>query len=103
MTAAVDGEQHADRVGPRRSPLGVALIGVFRAWQIARAGTLSPCRFVPTCSGYAIEAVEVHGGVRGGALAARRLLRCHPWGRYGYDPVPEPRSPHPPSHREVPS
>jgi uncharacterized protein len=54
-----------------------------------RSGQLSPCRFVPTCSAYGIEAVELHGAGRGVLLAARRLLRCHPWGRYGYDPVPE--------------
>ncbi|HEY5177865.1 MAG TPA: membrane protein insertion efficiency factor YidD [Terriglobales bacterium] len=45
------------------------------------------CRFVPTCSQYAIEAVEVHGVVRGGLLAAARLLRCHPFARAGFDPV----------------
>jgi putative membrane protein insertion efficiency factor len=46
------------------------------------------CRYYPSCSGYALRAVEVHGSVRGSYLAARRLLRCHPWARGGYDPVP---------------
>jgi putative membrane protein insertion efficiency factor len=46
------------------------------------------CRFVPTCSQYAIEAVECSGVVRGGLLAAARLLRCHPFARAGFDPVP---------------
>ena len=46
------------------------------------------CRFVPTCSEYAMEAVERHGVIRGGLLAAGRLLRCHPFARSGYDPVP---------------
>jgi putative membrane protein insertion efficiency factor len=46
------------------------------------------CRFVPTCSQYAIEAVERHGVVRGGLLAAARLLRCQPFARAGFDPVP---------------
>ena len=46
------------------------------------------CRFVPTCSEYAMEAVERHGVLRGSALVAGRLLRCHPFARAGYDPVP---------------
>ena len=55
--------------------------------------TLSPwigrqCRFLPTCSDYAAEALTLHGPVRGGYLAARRLCRCHPWGGSGFDPVP---------------
>lgn len=66
-----------------------ALVGLFRGWQRLRAGRPSPCRFVPTCSAYGIEAVEQHGALRGGALAVRRVLRCHPWGRFGYDPVPD--------------
>jgi putative membrane protein insertion efficiency factor len=58
--------------------------------------TLSPwigrqCRFLPTCSDYAAEALILHGPVRGGYLSVRRLCRCHPWGGSGYDPVP-PRS-----------
>jgi putative membrane protein insertion efficiency factor len=47
------------------------------------------CRYVPTCSQYAVEAVMKHGIFRGGWLALRRILRCHPWGGSGYDPVPE--------------
>ena len=55
--------------------------------------TLSPwigrqCRFTPTCSDYAKEALILHGPLRGGWLAARRLVRCHPWGGSGHDPVP---------------
>ena len=48
------------------------------------------CRFVPTCSEYAMEAVEHHGAIRGSVLAAGRLLRCHPFARAGFDPVPPP-------------
>lgn len=46
------------------------------------------CRFTPTCSQYAIEAIRKHGVVKGLYLAVRRILRCHPWGGSGYDPVP---------------
>lgn len=46
------------------------------------------CRYVPTCSQYAVEAVMKHGIIRGGWLALKRILRCHPWGGSGYDPVP---------------
>jgi putative membrane protein insertion efficiency factor len=74
------------------SPSGAVralLLGLIRLYQL----TLSPwlgtqCRYEPTCSRYAAEALETHGVVRGVWLAAKRLGRCHPWGRSGYDPVP---------------
>jgi putative membrane protein insertion efficiency factor len=47
------------------------------------------CRFTPTCSCYAIEAIDQHGALKGGWLGLKRLLRCHPWAKGGYDPVPE--------------
>ena len=47
------------------------------------------CRYAPSCSHYAIEAIERHGALRGGYLSAARLLRCHPWASWGFDPVPE--------------
>lgn len=48
------------------------------------------CRFTPTCSAYAREAFLLHGTIKGAILTLRRLLRCHPWGGSGYDPVPQP-------------
>lgn len=60
-----------------------------RLYQMLIAPLLRPsCRFDPSCSNYFIEAVRVHGAARGPFLGVRRLLRCHPWGRWGYDPVP---------------
>ena len=70
----------------------IALIGIVpvRAYQWFISPLLPPsCRFEPTCSAYAITAFERHGLLRGGYLTARRLLRCHPWGGRGYDPVPD--------------
>lgn len=46
------------------------------------------CRFLPTCSAYSLQALERHGALRGSYLTVRRILRCHPWGGHGYDPVP---------------
>ena len=66
-----------------------ALIGLIRLYQAAISSWLPPvCRFTPSCSAYGLQAVERHGGMRGGWLTLRRLSRCHPWGGVGYDPVP---------------
>lgn len=75
----------------RRSPLAAAALALIRLYQLAREGRPSPCRYVPSCSTYALEAVELHGAVKGSWLAIRRLLRCQPWGGHGYDPVPTPK------------
>jgi len=67
-----------------------------RAYQLALSPLLGPaCRFYPSCSQYALEAIERFGVLRGTYLAARRLLRCHPFHPGGYDPVPPP---HPCTH-----
>jgi putative membrane protein insertion efficiency factor len=71
------------------SPAARALTAVVRGYRLV----LSPwmgfhCRYVPTCSAYALEALERHGATRGGWLALRRILRCHPWGGSGIDEVP---------------
>ena len=59
-----------------------------RLYQALRAGRPSPCRYVPSCSHYALGALATHGAVRGAWLTVRRLGRCHPWGGLGLDPVP---------------
>jgi putative membrane protein insertion efficiency factor len=65
------------------------LVWPIRLYQYCISPVLPPaCRFFPTCSAYASEAVLRHGVLRGGLLALRRLARCHPFGGYGYDPVP---------------
>jgi putative membrane protein insertion efficiency factor len=70
-------------------PVRYLLIGFLRAYRLL----ISPlygqvCRYHPSCSAYALDAVREHGSVRGVWLAARRLGRCHPWAAGGYDPVP---------------
>ncbi len=74
------------------SPLARLLALPIRGYRLI----LSPwvgwhCRYHPTCSAYALEALEKHGGLKGGWLALRRIARCNPWGSCGYDPVPERR------------
>lgn len=64
-----------------------------RAYQWGVSPLLgSHCRFFPTCSHYAIEAIDTHGVIGGLSLTGRRLLRCHPWHPGGYDPVPDPKN-----------
>ena len=65
------------------------LIILARCWQLGPSTVLPPtCRYEPSCSAYAIDAIRRYGAARGGWLALRRLLRCHPWGGSGLDPVP---------------
>lgn len=79
-----------------------ALVLPIRGYQMFVSPLLGPrCRFYPSCSAYAVEAITTHGVLRGLYLAVRRLLRCHPWNPGGLDPVPPARSgpvptPHPP-------
>ncbi|WP_067732461.1 membrane protein insertion efficiency factor YidD [Novosphingobium naphthalenivorans] len=69
---------------------GLLLIGIARAWQLGPSRMMPPtCRYTPSCSQYAIEAVRKHGAIKGGCLAIWRLLRCQPWGGHGHDPVPD--------------
>ena len=64
------------------------VLALLRAYQALRSGHPSPCRFYPSCSSYAVEAVAEHGAWRGSWLALRRVARCHPFGRHGVDLVP---------------
>ncbi|MGI9602160.1 MAG: membrane protein insertion efficiency factor YidD, partial [Acidimicrobiales bacterium] len=61
------------------------ITGLIRGYQSLFAHRPSPCRYIPTCSSYALEAVETHGAVRGSWLGVRRICRCHPWGGHGLD------------------
>jgi putative membrane protein insertion efficiency factor len=65
------------------------LILIARAWQLGPSRILPPtCRYAPSCSEYAIIAIRKYGAIKGSWLATKRLMRCHPWGGSGYDPVP---------------
>lgn len=75
---------------PHPTIAGRILIGLAKTYQLLVSPVLPQCcRYYPTCSSYAIEAIQTHGAFRGGWLAVRRVLRCHPWGGQGVDPVPE--------------
>ena len=66
------------------------LMKIIRLYQAVTVRRLPVCRFDPSCSSYAIEAVSQHGASKGAWYAMRRIARCHPWGGWGYDPVPLP-------------
>ncbi len=75
------------------NPLTWIFVAAIRLYQWFIAPLVGPaCRYMPSCSEYAREAVVTHGPLAGAWLAVRRLLRCHPWGGEGWDPVPPPRS-----------
>lgn len=97
--AATEASSRATRASGLRNPVQGLLWTLLRLykWGVSPilAGLFGPagwgCRFTPTCSDYAAQAVVRHGALAGSVLAVRRLCRCHPWGGCGCDPVPEPR------------
>lgn len=72
----------------RRSPLAWIVLGLMWLYRLTSPLRSPRCRFYPSCSSYGVEAVKVHGAIRGGWLAIRRLGRCHPWNPGGVDHVP---------------
>ena len=74
---------------PVRILFSCLIIGLVRFYQYAISPlTMASCRYTPTCSAYAIQAVKKHGPAKGGWLALKRILSCNPWGGHGHDPVP---------------
>lgn len=84
--------RNAGASSPERKPVGISahiILIVIRGYQLTLSAFLGrQCRFGPSCSDYAAEAVRLHGAWRGGWLGLKRIGRCHPWGGSGYDPVP---------------
>ena len=72
----------------RRFLVALLLLPIYFYQRCISPLTPPSCRFTPTCSEYAVEAIKKYGPLRGGWLALKRLARCHPWGGSGYDPVP---------------
>lgn len=83
---SLEGEEKAAMA--RRLSVQHQMVTVIRMYQSVRAGKPSPCRFSPSCSEYAIEAIETFGAARGGLLSIRRILKCNPFGPSGLDLVP---------------
>ena len=68
----------------------IILLGFVYAYRLLISPLIGyPCRYTPSCSEYSLQALKIHGAYKGFYLTTRRLLRCHPWGGRGYDPVPD--------------
>jgi putative membrane protein insertion efficiency factor len=75
---------------PHGRPVAAGIVGLIRLYQLTLSALIGRrCRYLPTCSDYAMEAITRHGAWRGSWLGAKRLCRCHPWGGEVFDPVPE--------------
>ena len=92
LASAADSQ--GDAAGHTSLPARALMLPI-RAWRVLSVRLPPRCRFYPSCSQYALEALEIHGAVRGGWLAVRRVGRCHPWHDGGFDPVPRPGPVHP--------
>lgn len=88
MTAVTSQSEVVHNVGITHTAVQQRMLRAIVWYQQLRQGALSPCRFFPSCSSYAHEAIDQHGALRGGWLTAKRLCRCRPFGPSGYDPVP---------------
>jgi uncharacterized protein len=87
----------------RPTPAARVLMAPIRGWRLVSQYLPPRCRFYPSCSAYALEALEVHGAARGSWLAVRRVGRCHPWHAGGLDPVPAPNRRSRPAASAAPS
>lgn len=85
--------EHGEPTAVPHRTAGRFLTALIRSYQAARSGRPTGCRYLPTCSEYAAEAIDRHGPARGAFLSARRIARCGPWGGHGIDPVPERSNP----------
>ena len=82
-------ERHGNRQ-KRQGAIAAVLRGAIRLYQLSISLVLGRrCRFLPSCSDYASEAIRLHGAARGSIMALARITRCHPWGDAGFDPVPQ--------------
>ena len=88
MTTVTSSSEVTHNVGITQTAVQQRMLRAIDWYQQLRQDALSPCRFFPSCSSYAHEAIDQHGAWRGGWLTAKRLCRCRPFGPSGYDPVP---------------
>jgi hypothetical protein len=93
VDSGVDRSGQDQAAATRRPAPARFLVGAIGVYQSVRSGRPTGCRYLPTCSEYAVEAIDTHGAAHGTVLAVRRIARCTPWGGHGIDPVPDRRAP----------